>query len=182
MKIKFLQYTDKQEIELANLYGANLRGADLYGANLRGADLYGAYLRGADLYDANLRGADLRGADLYDANLRGADLYGANLRGADLCGAYLRGADLRGAYLRGADFRGADLRGADLNWMSHNLISEILRQSATQTIEFMAAGFVAIKQDWCWDKFLEEQFPGKLWALSILKPLKKFPYPDLEIK
>ncbi|WP_035504196.1 pentapeptide repeat-containing protein [Hafnia alvei] len=45
---------------------ADLRGADLCMANLRGADLRGADLRGADLCMANLRGADLRGADLPD--------------------------------------------------------------------------------------------------------------------
>jgi hypothetical protein len=36
--------------------------ADLSGANLRGADLSGADLRGADLSGADLRGADLSGA------------------------------------------------------------------------------------------------------------------------
>ncbi len=45
--------------------------------NLNGADL-----RGADLSDANLNGADLRGADLSDANLNGANLDGAILEGA----------------------------------------------------------------------------------------------------
>ena len=64
---------------LADLYGADLRGADLYGADLRGANLHGA-----DLYGADLRGADLYGADLRGANLHGADLYGANLHGAFL--------------------------------------------------------------------------------------------------
>jgi len=70
------------------------------------ADLWGANLRGADLRDANLEGANLRGADLRDANLEGA-----NLRGAILWGAILRDANLEGANLRGANLRGADLRG-----------------------------------------------------------------------
>ena len=51
MKIKFLPWTNKPDIELAKLYEANLHGADL---------------RGADLHEANLRGANLRGADLRD--------------------------------------------------------------------------------------------------------------------
>ena len=61
---------------------ANL--ADLGGANLRGADLGGADLRGADLGDANLGGADLRDANLGDANLGGAYLGGADLGGAKI--------------------------------------------------------------------------------------------------
>ena len=56
------------------------------------ADLRGADLRGANLSDTNLRGADLRGANLEGANLRGADLRDAKLRGADLSDADLRGA------------------------------------------------------------------------------------------
>ena len=36
--------------------------ADLHGANLRGAELGEANLRDADLFKANLRRADLRGA------------------------------------------------------------------------------------------------------------------------
>ena len=47
---------------MANLRGANLRGADLIGANLRDANLIGA----------NLRDANLNGANLIDANLSGA--------------------------------------------------------------------------------------------------------------
>ena len=42
--------------------------------NLNGADL-----RGADLSDANLNGADLNGANLSDANLIGASLEGAKI-------------------------------------------------------------------------------------------------------
>ncbi len=80
MKIKFLSWTQRKEIELENL-----RGADLCGANLCDADLYDADLYGADLRNANLHGANLRGADLRGADLRGADLYGANLRNANLC-------------------------------------------------------------------------------------------------
>ena len=68
---------------------ADLCGADLRGADLVGADLVGANLRGANLYGANLRGANLYGADLRGANLYGADLSGANLYGADLSGAFI---------------------------------------------------------------------------------------------
>ena len=86
---------------------ADLRGADLRGASLSEADLRGADLRGASLSEANLRWANLRGANLRWANLRGANLCWANLRGANLCGTDLSGADLRWTDLRGADLRGA---------------------------------------------------------------------------
>jgi Family of unknown function (DUF5758)/Pentapeptide repeats (8 copies) len=120
MKIKFLAWTGKADIELANLRGANLSNADLSGADLSSADLSVANLRGANLSGANLSNADLSGADLYSAglsvaNLLGADLCGADLRGADLCGADLSVANLRVANLSVANLRGADLRGADLH-------------------------------------------------------------------
>ena len=54
---------------MANLYGANLRGADLGCANLHGANLHGANLHGADLGCANLHGANLGCANLHGANL-----------------------------------------------------------------------------------------------------------------
>ena len=93
---KVVDVLDGERI-LANLGGANLRGANLGGADLRGANLGGADLGGADLGGANLGGANLRGANLYGADLRGANLYGANLYGADLRGANLYGANLYGA-------------------------------------------------------------------------------------
>jgi hypothetical protein len=70
------------------------------------ADLRGADLRGANLSEADLRGVDLRWANLRWANLRGADLRWANLRWANLSEADLRGVDLREADLRGAALRG----------------------------------------------------------------------------
>jgi uncharacterized protein YjbI with pentapeptide repeats len=82
-----------QQLQGANLRGAQLEGANLRGANLRGADLQGANLRGADLELTNLQWANLGGADLRGANLIGADLQGANLEGANLLGARLQDAD-----------------------------------------------------------------------------------------
>jgi hypothetical protein len=83
--------------------------------------------------------ADLRDADLRRANLRRADLRHANLRRADL---------------RGADLWGADLWGADLRWSSHNIISEILRQSAGDSrLKREIAGLISVSADWCWHDF-----------------------------
>ena len=63
-----------------------------------------------------------------------------------------RGRELQSADLRGAYLWGADLRGAILNWQSHNLLSEILRQAAgDDPRRRMLAGLVSVSPDWCWD-------------------------------
>lgn len=59
-------------VQIKNFYGVVL--FETQADNLEGADL-----RGADLISANLEGANLEGADLISANLRGANLRGANL-------------------------------------------------------------------------------------------------------
>jgi hypothetical protein len=102
------------DLRSANLTGADLTGASLTRANLTGASLRSANLTGADLTGASLTRANLTGADLNDANLTRANLYRASLRGASLRGASLTCADLRSANLTGADLTCADLRGADL--------------------------------------------------------------------
>ena len=78
----WLEDSEQQNAERADLRGANLRGANLCYANLCYANL--CY---ANLCDANLCGADLRGANLCGANLCGANLCYANLCDANLCGA-----------------------------------------------------------------------------------------------
>ncbi len=84
-------------LDMADLSGANLRGA-----NLENTYMFGIFLTNADLSRANLTEADLsrvnlEGANLTDANLSGADLEGANLRNACLTGANLNNANLAGA-------------------------------------------------------------------------------------
>ena len=183
----------------ADLIGVNLRGADLTRADLAGAYLTGISLTGAYLVEADLAGTDLRRADLTGANLAGANLRKANLARANLTGANLARSDLRGANLTGADLTRSDLRranltGADLteayltsvdltradlteaiiNWMSHALISEILRAVAGANVEKLKlAGLVLIGQnmvDWCWEKYLSLDDPLTDWALSVLHP------------
>ena len=118
-------------------------------------------------------------ADLARANLEGACLTGADLRGVDLEGAFLTRAnltraDLRGTCLIGAYLTGADLTEAIINWMSHALISEILRAVAGANVEKLKlAGLVLIGQnmvDWCWEKYLSLDDPLTDWALSVLHP------------
>lgn len=119
---------------------------------------------------ADLANADLRGADLRDAVFRGADLRGANLRSAVLCGADFCGADFRGAVLCGADLVGADLSGATLNWSSHELLAEVLRQAAGQLpARRMLAGLVLVSRDWCWRDFVRLECPERAWACAVLR-------------
>jgi uncharacterized protein YjbI with pentapeptide repeats len=90
---------------------------------------------------------------------------GADLEGADLEDAYLRGADLQGAYLQGAD-----LRGANVNWQSHDILAEILRQDAGADIKRRSfAGLVLISRDWCWSTWLRLDVTAEVrWAASVL--------------
>ena len=95
----WLEDSDQQDAECANLSGAYLSGADLSCANLSCADLSGANLSCAYLLCADLSGANLSCADLSGAYLSCADLSCANLSCAYLSGAYLSCADLSCANL-----------------------------------------------------------------------------------
>ena len=165
-------------IDAINNCNKELKYADLWGTDLHGTDLQGTDLRGADLH-----GTDLHGTDLRDADLRGADLQGTDLRDADL-----RDADLRGADLQGTDLRDADLTNIKINWMSHDLITEILRQNAkNDIIKRQIAGLILVSKDWCWEDFLKIDIPEKEWALEILRQYEtdknKIPvYLDFQVK
>ena len=68
-----------------------------------------------------------------------------------------------------ANLTGADLSGAIINWQSHNLIAEILRQSAGDNVQRrMVAGLVLVSHDWCWGEFLALDIPEREWALETL--------------
>jgi uncharacterized protein YjbI with pentapeptide repeats len=102
----------RNDLELIDLHGQDLRGLflarkDLQGANLEGADLASANLDGADLQGAVLAGADLSDASLIGANLDRADVRQASFRGADA-----DRANLDRTLLNNTDFTGADLAGA----------------------------------------------------------------------
>jgi uncharacterized protein YjbI with pentapeptide repeats len=115
-----LTFLSRTRLREACLCGANLRDAvlsdaDLYKADLSGADLREASLRNAYLDDANLSGADLRKANLSDAYVREVDLRKSDLRGAFLFRSLFKEADLSGARLSGAHLDGADLSKARLH-------------------------------------------------------------------
>jgi hypothetical protein len=144
----------------AIIYDGPIEG--LENANLEYANLYSA-----DLHSANLRYADLYSADLHSANLRYANLYSADLRYADL-----ESADLRNANLYSANLRNANLTGVIVNWTSHDLIAEILRQHAGDVVSRrMVAGLVSISYDWCWDQFIALRSINEddyRWAFDVL--------------
>ena len=160
----------------ASLVGASLVRASLDEANLDGANLDEANLDGASLDEANLDGASLVraslvGASLDEANLDGASLVRASLVGANLVGANLVGASLVGASLVRASLVGANLVGAKINWQSHELIAELLRRQAGESIARRAvAGLIAVSWDKCWDWFLAHlgEMAESSWAIDAL--------------
>jgi hypothetical protein len=119
-----------------------------------------------------LRGSDLSGSDLSGSNLRGSDLRGSNLSDSDLRGSDLRDSDLRGSNLRGSNLSGSDLRDSNLNWNSHDILSEILRQAAKGDANLRrTAGLVACSHDWCWQKLIAIATPSELaFAQETLRP------------
>ena len=159
--------------ELLNTYGRLIaEGKDLRVLvyenrhSLQNADLAGADLSWRDLRKANLYGADLCGADLSHANLYHAELRYANLSSANLFCANLSYAILNDACLDGVT----------MNWGSHELIAEILRQRAGDDVDCRKiAGYVLVSRDMCWDRFLEQDDPCRAWALGVLS---EFVQPD----
>ena len=133
---------------------------------------HGRWLAGDEAGErANLGGANLEGADLWQANLQEANLRGANLQGACFWHADLREANLVGTNLVTNNVWKAQLEGARLNWSSHILIAEILRQAAGDDVEKRkVAGLVLISRDWCWKQFLKLRDPLLDWALETLAP------------
>lgn len=97
-------------LELADLFGADLSGADFRNANLTGANFSGADLRNAKLESVNLSGANLTCANLTSARLVNSNLFDANLKGANLEYADLTNVMLKRTYLAGANLTRANLR------------------------------------------------------------------------
>jgi hypothetical protein len=123
----------------------------------------------------SLCAADLRYSYLSSADLRSADLRYSDLRSAYLRYSYLRSADLRSADLRYSDLRSADLRSADLRyakvqWNSHAMIAEILRQAAGDSVgRRKIAGLILVSPDWCWGKWLRLRNSRHFdWAFDTL--------------
>ncbi len=112
----------------ANMTGvrvmANLSGADFRGANMAGADFSPLESRPGQgtitslmknvLKSCDFSGAELKGANFDRADLTFARFVGANLKGANFAKADLSKVDFAGADLTDSDFTGADLYGANL--------------------------------------------------------------------
>jgi hypothetical protein len=82
---------------------------------------------------------------------------------------------LQGADLQGADLRGAYLTNAIMNWNSHTLIGERLRQAASSNLMRLAlAGAVAQNPNYCWEWWLRETDNDlwretREWALATIR-------------
>jgi uncharacterized protein YjbI with pentapeptide repeats len=170
------------DLHNADLQSANLQSADLHNADLHNANLRYAKLRYADLYSANLRYANLRYADLSNANLQSADLHNADLHNADLSYAKLRYADLRYANLHNADLRYAKLENVTMNWQSHALVAERLRQAAgADYLLRLAAGYIIMSRELCHDDLIKnaphiphpEHGFVHVWALRTMATWRK---------
>src|SRR5262249_259593 len=104
---------------MADLSGADFRGANLTRADLRPLETRPGQGTLSTLMRNVLKSCDFSGATLKDANLsRGVLTFsrfvGADLRGADLSDTDLSKTDFAGADLSGADLTRADLYGANL--------------------------------------------------------------------
>ena len=89
---------------------------------------------------------------------------GVAVKAALEAGANLARANLAGAYLARAN-----LAGIKVNWTSHDLIAEILRRWAKDSIpRRMLVGLIVVSRDWCWPQFLRIKHPEKKAALAEL--------------
>jgi hypothetical protein len=122
----------KPDLQHANFFEANLRGA-----NLSNVDLYAAILWHANLTEANLHGAHLFGTELYDTTLQGATITFANLREADVRGSDLANADLSNSNLRGASLEEAQL--TKTRFREADLSRANLKKTALTRTEFYEA-------------------------------------------
>jgi Pentapeptide repeats (8 copies) len=121
---------------------------------------------------------DLRGADLSAQAFppRTGEylqpLFGVCFDYSDLRGADFAGQDLTKCSFVDANLRDAIFDGAKLNWLSPDLVSEILWRAATtdDQREYAVRG-LAIRE--CWDKLINANHPLIPWGLSILAPWVK---------
>jgi uncharacterized protein YjbI with pentapeptide repeats len=112
--------SEGQQGARANLDYVNLQKADLFHVNLRGASLRGANMQKlnlvyTDLSDADLEGANLQNANLCDTNLQNANCRKANLQYADGYNANFQAANLTEANLQQAKFDNSNLQAATLS-------------------------------------------------------------------
>ena len=106
-------------------------------------------------------------------NFTWANLENAKLTEANLEKARLERANLTEANLDGAKLAGANLTGAKLNWGSHDLIAEILRQNAGGNVQYLSfAGLLLMTRHECWDYYFALKLPKKVkaWIIETLKP------------
>jgi len=149
---RMTQPLDADNMEIAQVKPARLKGSDLRYADMSRAFLVRADLRNAVMDNASAMYCDLRGANVRNSSLRGtnfmlalmsrADISYSNLQNSGLSWTDLRNTDLRGANLQGASLIEANLTGALLSHsdFSHaNLTSADLRKCSLLMTNFSEA-------------------------------------------
>jgi uncharacterized protein YjbI with pentapeptide repeats len=108
-------------LDLADLSGAQLRGADLNHASVSSTNL-----NGADFSNANLSNAWVGNAKALNANFTKANMASVFLEQSDLSGALFRGADLNHAAMSTTNLADADFSSANLTdtWLGGANISQ----------------------------------------------------------
>jgi uncharacterized protein YjbI with pentapeptide repeats len=195
----------------ANLAGASFDACNLRRACFSRANLTNANFHLANLTEANLNYAQASLAGFHYANLDRCNAYrlqaskasfirtravmmdasSSNFSEADLMDSLFTGTDFGFSDFRQANFTGCclvracitevKLDGATIEWTSHDLIAEILRQEAGDDIEKQKiAGFILINRGKCWRDFLQIDDPLKSWALEVLSKYGygRLPIPD----
>jgi len=92
----------------------------------------------------------------------------------DFCGEDFNGVNMKNKEMMKALFAGASFDGCNMNWHSHDIISEILRQEAEfeeDEVKQLMAQSIAKAYNSCWVDFLNDM-PADFvaWAQSVLTP------------
>lgn len=138
----------------------NLRDVNLQRLNFAGYDLGGATFMGCAMLGSNFEAAQLVQTSFIATYLEKSCFDRANCHLADFGHADLTQASFRNANVETATFWHATLidanfEGANINWQSHDLLSEILRQHALTTEQLKIAGLLLVSRHQCWNGLLQ---------------------------
>jgi hypothetical protein len=125
-----------------------------------------------DFRNMRLDGADFRGQKLCIRPPVGGSgtHHTALFDNADLTEADFRGADISENYFRGCTLTNARFDGARINFCSHTVLAEIVRQRANcDPAKLGGAQFILDHPRWTWRDFLYNETPESPWVHQILK-------------
>lgn len=166
----------KEALEEAARGRVNLSGAYLPNDVIGGADLPHLNVSGGDMYCLQLTNSIIHWGNFIHCEMGGSDLSYNDFKTVSFNRADLQWVNFTGSDLSRVDFAGANLYDVKLqwtilNWKSHDLLAEILRQAAGNDVaKLEIAGLVLIHRGWCWAHYCEMDKPKELrdWALGTL--------------